>query len=403
MQETQNERYFLLALATISAIYFVGIIHEVLSPLVLFLLVLFLLYPLRDSQYGQRLLWSSVLLFAIWFTTSLSGLLMPFIISFTLAYLFEPLMHWLCKKGVPRSVAAFFITMFGIGGLALVIILVVPEVSRQIMALLALIKVLPERTLEVINTLSKWEILHRLNIDVTFMEKQISEAITSRVGDIGKLTADFATSLAQSIPKVISTIMNIIFIPILSFYFLNDFEDIQATFYKILPRTYARTVHKYIETGGTIFKQYLRGYIIIMTLEIVLYTIIFNIIGIKYPLVLAIIAGAMLFVPYIGIFISMALTALVIALGNGEGQIYLFIGLTYLIMQSMENFFLIPKIVGKKVHLNPILLFLSIVLFGYFIGFIGILIAVPVSAFLVAVFKHQVFNEPLLQAIPAKK
>ncbi|ACF12960.1 protein of unknown function UPF0118 [Chloroherpeton thalassium ATCC 35110] len=399
MLEPHNERYFLLALATLSAIYFVAVIHEALSPLVLFLLVIFLLYPLRDSEYGRRLLWSSVILFFIWFVTALSGLLSPFIISFTLAYLFDPMVNWLCKKRVPRSVAAFFITMFGIGGLALLIILVVPEVSRQIMALLGLIKILPERTLDVINALSKWEFFDRLNLDVEMMEKQLSGLVTSRVGDIGKLTADFATSLALSIPKVISTIMNIIFIPILSFYFLNDFETIRDTLYKILPNTYTQTVHRYVDVAGTIFKQYLRGYLIIMTLEIILYTIIFSLIGIKYPLVLAIIAGAMLFVPYIGIFISVSLTALVIALGNGEGQIYLFTGLTYLTIQSVENFFLIPKIVGSRVQLNPILLFLAIVLFGYFIGFVGILIAVPVSAFLVAIFRHKVFNEPFFKIV----
>ena len=131
MYDNHNERYFLLVLATISAVYFVAVIHESLSPLVLFLLVLFLLHPLRENTYGRRLLWSCIILFGIWFTTSLSGLLSPFIISFTLAYLFDPMVSWLCKKRVPRSVAAFFITMFGIGGLAVAIILVVPEFWRK--------------------------------------------------------------------------------------------------------------------------------------------------------------------------------------------------------------------------------------------------------------------------------
>ncbi len=396
MTEQTLSRYLILGLSTLAVIFFAFEIHPFLNPLILFLLLVFTLYPLRENTYAKRLLWITVIFFALWFMNMMTGLLAPFIFAFLLAYLFEPFMNWLCDKRVPRWLASIVITLIGTVGLILIVVLIVPEVSRQISALLILSKKLPDKLIEWVRALTSIELLEKLNIDLTIIETELKEIIKSKVGDVGKITASFATTVAQSIPKLISIIFNIILIPILSFYFLNDFENIKSSFYKVVPKIYMTSIHKYLELAGSIFRQYLRGYLIIMTIEILLYIGIFTLIGLKYPLVLGIVAGAMLFVPYIGIFISISLTLIVILIGSPSyGQPILFSAIAYTVMQSLENFIFIPKIVGERVNLNPILIFLSIILFSYFIGFMGILIAIPVTAFIVAVYKHELFGEPL--------
>ncbi len=396
MKDQNISTYFILGLSTVAVIFFAFEIYAFLNPLILLGLLIFALYPLRENIYANRLLWVTAILFVIWFINMLTGILAPFIFAFLLAYLFEPLMNWLCDKRFPRWLASLLITLFGLVVLVFTILLIVPEVSRQISALLILSKQFPDKLIEWVRSLYSIELLQKFNINVYLIEAELKEIIKSKVGDVGKLTAEFATTIAQSIPKLISILFNIVLVPILSFYFLNDFESIKKAFYKTVPKIYLSSVHKYLELAGSIFRQYLRGYLIIMTIEIICYISIFSLIGLKYPLVLGIVAGAMLFVPYIGIFISIALTTVVILIGSPSyAQPILFSAITYTVMQSLENFILIPKIVGERVNLNPILIFLSIILFSYFIGFMGILIAIPVTAFLVAIYKHEVFSEPL--------
>lgn len=72
---------------------------------------------------------------------------------------------------------------------------------------------------------------------------------------------------------------------------------------------------------------------------------------------------------------------------------FVWAGLTYLSIQALEILFMVPKIVGGKVQLNPIILFLSIFTFGYFFGIGGILISIPVSAFIIALIREKLYQE----------
>lgn len=393
MQEKTNSISFLLTLSTIAVLFFAYSIREILSPLFTFLLILFLVYPLRENIYANRLLWITAILFGIWFISTLSGLLSPFIIGFVLAYLFEPFMTTLCRWKLPRPAAALLITLFGVGGLVLTIVLIAPEVSNQMVALFSVAETIPVKLQAFNDQLPRLKIFTWLQVDFIEIQKELMLLITKRIGDIGTLTANIATTIAESIPKLISLITNIILIPFLSFYFLNDFEVIQKTFNKLLPSSYAPAIHKHVALASGIFRQYLRGYLIIMVIDIILYTLILSLIGINYSLVLGIISGLMLFIPYIGIIIAVTLAGIITILGDNAGQNLLLVGITYAVVHSLENFVMIPKIVGSKVKLNPILVFLSIFLFGYFFGLIGILISIPVSAYLVAVLTEKFLNE----------
>lgn len=394
MQEKSESTYFILTLSTIAVLFFAYSVHDILSPLLTFLLIIFLVYPFRENQYANRLLWITSILFGVWFVSTLSGLLAPFIIGFILAYLFEPLMTRLCKWKMPRSVAALLITLFGVGGLVLTIILIAPEVSNQIVALFSVAETLPVKVQEFNKQLPQLKVLTWLQIDLVQIQKELALLITKRIGDIGTITANIVTTIAESIPRLISLLTSIILIPFLSYYFLNDFEVIEKNFKRMLPANYAVAVDRHLKLASGIFRQYLRGYLIIMLIDIVLYTLIFSIIGIKYSLVLGIISGLMIFIPYIGIIIAVSMASLITILGDNAGQNLLWVGITYAGIHSLENFVMIPKIVGSKVKLNPILVFLSIFLFGYFFGLIGILFSIPVSAYLVAVLTEKFLNEP---------
>ncbi len=386
-------QYFLLALSSLAVLYFAVEVRIVLSPLLMLIVVVFLLYPIRDNFYANRLLWITAVLFVVWFAKVLSGLLAPFIIGFVLAYLFEPLVERLVKWRLSRSTAALLITLFGVGGLILAVVFITPLISDQISALTRALAMLPAQTETLFNDIMTSPLAQQLGLDLRAAEQSLLEWLRSRTTDIGSITAEALGAVAGSIPQLLSALIDIILVPFLSYYFLTDFPIIQSTVQDLVPRTYRDTFREYAILGSDIVRQYLRGQLIVMLILIALYSISFSFIGLRYSLLVGIVYGVMSFIPYIGGIVAFAVSAIVALFGENVPTTLFLIALIYAAGHLVENFILVPKIIGEKVKLNPIVLFLAIFLFGYFFGFLGVLLAVPLSAFLIAAFRKR-FLEP---------
>lgn len=391
----QPASYTLLAALTGAAALWLGYeVHTALSPILIYCIAVFLIQPLRKNPYVDRLFWGLTLMFGIWAFTELSGLLTPFIIALVLAFLFEPLMNILVSWKIPRLLSALIITFFGVGGIALVIILLTPEISRQVTAFAELVPFIPEYLQRFVDWVFSFEIFSWLALDVENFKQQIIASINLQFSNMGLLASNFTQTLLKSIPKVVTAITTIILLPFLTFWFLNDFNRFADAVSDAIRQHAPTDIRKYVPMAGEIFNQYIRGQLIVMLIEMTLYSTAFSIIGINYALLLGILSGMALWIPYIGITTAIALTSLVVSLGGNPGEQFLWAGLTYLSIQALEILFMVPKIVGGKVRLNPIVLFLSIFTFGYFFGISGILVAIPASAFLVALIREKLSDTP---------
>jgi len=394
MQHQPASYTLLAALTGVAALWLGYEVHTALSPILIYIIAVFLIQPLRKNPYIDRLFWGLTLMFGIWAFTELSGLLTPFIIALVLAFLFEPLMNMLVNWRIPRLLSALIITFFGVGGIALVIMLLTPEISRQVTAFAELVPFIPEYLQRFVDWIFSFEIFSWLALDVENFKQQIITSINLQLSNMGLLASNFTQTLLKSIPKVVTAITTIILLPFLTFWFLNDFNRFSDTVSETLRQRAPTDIRKYVPMAGEIFNQYIRGQLIVMLIEMTLYSTIFSIIGINYALLLGILSGMALWIPYIGITTAITLTSLVISLSGNPGEQFLWAGLTYLSIQALEILFMVPKIVGGKVRLNPIVLFLSIFTFGYFFGISGILIAIPASAFLVALIREKLSDTP---------
>jgi len=393
MRETDSNQNVPITIVAIGALFLAFEIRSVLSPLLIFIILLFIAQPLRLNPLVNRLFWGINLLFGIWIFSELSGLLAPFMIALLLAYLFEPLMNFLLKHKIPRVLSALLITFFGVGGIALLIVLLLPEITSQVSAFAGIIPLIPEYVQSSINWVFGFELFSWFTIDIESIRNNINTLLNKQFEDIGSLATNFTQTVLKSIPKVISAITTVLLLPFLTFWFLNDFDKFSGALRTLLNKRPDSLVHKYILMARDIFNQYVRGLIIVMVIEMVLYSTAFSIIGLNYPLLLGMISGSALWLPYIGISTAILLTSLVIALGSNPGEQFFWAGLTYISIQALELLFMVPKIVGGKVHLNPIILFLSIILFGYFFGIPGIFVSIPVSAFIVAVIREKLYTD----------
>jgi predicted PurR-regulated permease PerM len=276
-----------------------------------------------------------------------------------------------------------------VGSIFLAIFLTIPLITAQSQALADALADFPEQFNSIFDSLEQLPLVKQYDIDVSALRKSIVSFFQVKGNGLGNLLTDILSKAAQSVPTLISTLVNIILIPVLVFYFLSDFPTIKQTLVNLIPREYFPTASEYFGLAGAILRQYLRGQVIIMFILIAIYSSLFFLIGLSYSLLLGIVYGVMAFVPYIGGIIALTLSVIVALFGEAVGRTIILILIIYAVVHAVENFFLVPKIIGERVKLNPIVLFLAIFLFGYFFGFFGVLSAVPLSAFLVEILNKQ--------------
>lgn len=383
-------QYFLLSLASLLVIFFAYEVREVLSPLLIFILAVFLLYPISDNFYANRLVWICVILFTAWFAKTLSGLLAPFIIGFVLAYLFEPLIGLLMRihHRITRSLAALIITLFGVGSVILTVIFITPLITAQLSSLSNTLADLPAQAEALIQELMEHPIATQIGLNSKEVQEAVAEWLRNRSDDIGSFSANAVSAIASSFPQLLSAMIDIVLIPFLAYYFLSDLPEIKNTIRQLVPLQYRQAAQEYATLGSEIVRQYLRGQLIVVFILIAFYSVAFSLIKLRYSFLIGIIYGVMAFVPYIGGIIAFLSSVLVAVFGENIAQTILLIAVIYAAGHALENFVLAPKIIGERVKLNPIVLFLAIFLFGYFFGFFGVLLAVPLSAFLVEVLRR---------------
>lgn len=402
MQNPSNTAVFVMALGTLAALIFAYSVSSVLSPLLLFGLTLFVLLPLRDTYYVNRLLWIIAALFLIWFYTTLSAQLLPFILAFVLAYLFEPLMDVLARYRVSRTLSALLITLVGVGSIGLVLGLTVPVIIAQVGGLVGQAQNAREELASLIDNLASLQFLESLGFDTTTLRESISNVVPDVLSNVGQTAGEVVGSLLSSIPALLSTATTIILVPFLSFFFLQEFPSIKQTVKRLIPPSQRNKVQETSVLVGGVVQSYLRGTLINSIILTVIYSVCLYFIGVKYPLLLGFISGIASFVPYVGLIVSVAVTLVVTLFGDLIGQRIFFVAIMYVAVKIFEDFFLVPNIIGKQVGLNPIVLILSITLFGHFFGLLGIIVAVPISAVLVTLFTRRFLDEPPLPSDAAQ-
>jgi len=356
-------------------------IHEILSPFLALGAILFILFPLRRYLLARNIMWLSIVLFALWFLNAISTLLAPFVVSLVFAYMLNPIVDLFQRWRVPRWVTSLVLILLFITSITLVLFFVLPVALTQFEGVLdTLSKVMNDYR----NTI--WDsqlikILERYGISVNELRNTFSNQLTPRFEDILKTLLRALSSLMSSISGFITQIFYIILVPFLTFYFLTDFPKISHRFLMLFPRRTRDQVEDYMKRADDLIGHYLRGALTVAFLQGIIVAVLFSFVGIKYALLLGLLACVFDLVPYFGLFAIMALSAVIALFSEPPVLTKLSIAVVSIaVLHMTEVTFLSPKIIGSKVGLHPLLIILSLLIFMYFLGFVGLLIAVPTTA-----------------------
>jgi len=341
-----------------------------------------LLWPLRRQKAARALLVSGGVLLLLWTIDKLSRILVPFAGVYLLAYLLNPLVRRLRERvRIPRWASSLLITGAVVGAFALIILILAPNVAGQI-------EVLSDRLVKGVDGLRSWlaasSLLDTLASTGLIDKQDALQQLQRLVQQQARRLPGAVENVASSLGSVLGIVTLVALVPVLLFYTLRDYPDIQESLTELFPTAGGR--RDYLVQAGSIVGQYLRGQLMISSIAAFNVSLLLFLFDVPFWLLIGLTAGLLNFIPQLGAIITMIVGGLLAFILGG--WIKAAVTLLVLFGQSfLEQSVLTPNILSYQVGLHPLLVLFSLLTFGTFLGIFGLLIAVPLTAILITAYR----------------
>ncbi len=352
------------------------------------------------ARFLRRLQWALVAFAVLWLIALLGPILTPFVLAALLGWLGDPLVDRLERAGRSRPVAVTLVFVLMVMLLVLVVLILVPMVERQVVTL---IDALPQYRDWFMQTALPW-VEARTGIEITtWLDPQrLFELVRSHWAQAGGVATTLFGYLSSSGFAFLAWIANVVLLPILTFYFLRDWDLLVERVAAMIPRDHIGTVTRLARESDDVLGGFLRGQFIVMLALGAIYAIGLSLAGLNLGLLIGMIAGLISFVPYLGAATGIVLAVLA-ALVQSQGfdlKLLLLVGTVFTVGQLIESYILTPRIVGDRIGLHPVAVIFAIMAGGQLFGFVGMLIALPVAAVgnVLLRFAHERYTQSRLYA-----
>lgn len=297
----------------------------------------------------------------------------PLFIGFVIAWLFNPLVNKMTKKGLSRILASLIVYVVFILFLILFFRIFIPIIYNELNELISTIPGIINKITNFVN-----EIFAKIDIeelDIVSIKNNILDAINSYGNDI---TSNLPTNIVNVMGKFVSALGSILFGLIIGLYMLFDFDNVTVLFLKLIPKKHQMEIAKLLEDIGTEVRKTVNGTLLIACMLFVCDTIGFSIIGLKSELVFGLFCGITDLIPYIGPYIG---TAVVTIVGLTQSPLIgLGVFIIAVIVQLIESYVLQPVVMSRATNLHPVTIICGLLIFGYFFGIIGMILATPIMS-----------------------
>jgi len=362
--------------------------REFLNPPLIAIAATILLWPLRRYRSVRALLLSGGFLLLFWLLSQLRVVLIPFVVAYLLAYLSNPLVDLLERRlHVPRWVSALTVTVLVVGALAAILLLLIPTIVGQLVELI-------RQMLNSVGELRRWlyenPLLDRLEevlpIDRQALIQQFTTFLQQQLNALTQSLPDALATVAQSIGSLLGALTVLAILPMLIFYTLKDYPKLRDALISLFPKHNGR--RDYLMYAGTVVGNYLRGQLLISLIAAFNVSVALLIFDVPFGLLIGLLAGVLNLIPNLGAVLT-NIIALLIALLFGDPPLLDAVIVTGVLLGQglLEASVLSPHILSHQVGLHPVLILLSLFVFGYFLGAFGLLIAVPTTAILVGFYQ----------------
>ncbi len=320
---------------------------------------------------------AAVFLVLLW---ALGNVILPFLVGGAIAYFLDPLADRLQRMGLSRTAATAVISVVALVGFVVLALLIVPLLFRQ---LGDLVNAAPT-------------ILNRLQTFLTTRFPSMLDdqsVVRETLAGIGKTIqskgGELASGLLSSALSVINAVVFIVVVPVVAFYLLLDWDNMVGRLDQLLPREHRDTIRQLGRDIDRVLAGFVRGQVSVCLILGTFYAVALMLVGLKFGLLIGLFAGLISFIPFVG-----SIVGFVLSVGVALVQFWpdwIWIAATAAVFglgQFLENYVLQPRLIGQNVGLHPVWVMFALFAGGALFGFVGVLLALPVTAVLAVLLRH---------------
>lgn len=329
------------------------------------------------TPLGKRWLFWLVFAVALFvFLFLIRSILLPFVLGVFTAYFLDPAADRLERMGLARGISTLLITVAFFMAVVLVSITVIPIITTQ---LAGLITAIPGYVADFERQYAD-QLSERLGGLKLIDMNQVRDTTSNISGVLIKLIGNFLTGILHSGMAVVHVLSLVLITPIVAFYLLRDWDRITARLDGYLPRNEADTIREQLAIIDRTLAGFLRGQLNVCLILGTFYAVGLSLVGLKFGILIGLATGFLVIFPYVGLMLGM-LTGLSVAFFQFDTiqPVFTVFGV-FVLGQIMEGYFITPKLVGEKVGLHPVWIIFGMLSGAALFGFVGILLAVPVTA-----------------------
>lgn len=330
--------------------------HVNRKNIVLFFLIVFILF---------------LLYFIYTIRTPLLDVMKPVFIALLISYIFNPVVDFLEEKRLSRAAAILIIYSILITVLIIILVFFIPKLMHSIRELIQTIPDYFERYVILFNELI-------IRYKHSGIPEPAREILDSYMNNSKQIIINTLQSFVRYVPGIFSLIIDTILGAVIAFYIMKDIELFKKTVLSLIPKNCREWFAGFAMDIDTILSGFIRGQLLIAAILSILTAAGLWMIGVKYAMLLGIIAGLMDVIPYFGPILS-AVPAIIIALIEKPVNV-VWVILLYFLIQQIEGSILSPRIIGSRVGLHPAITIVVVLIAAKFFGLLGMLLAVPIAA-----------------------
>ncbi len=294
-------------------------------------------------------------------------ILLPFVIAGFITYLLHPIVEKLHDKGLYRGLAIFLIYFIFFGGIGFSLYKGIPAFIGQLKDLSASAPVFAEQYRSWIDT---------LQLHTRAWPDGLQDRINDGIDGFEKKLDSLLTIIVNVLMNFLNSALILMIIPFIAFYMLKDYQLIKRAVWYITPKKWRRKGTLFLKDVDESLGSYIRGQLLVCVIIGSISALLFWIFKLKYPLLLGLICGVTNVIPYFGPIIG-AVPAVIIAAATSVKLVIITLVIVFG-LQFLEGNILSPYIVGKSLHMHPLLIMIALTAGGEIGGLIGLILAVPV-------------------------
>ncbi|MEO8740270.1 MAG: AI-2E family transporter [Casimicrobiaceae bacterium] len=314
----------------------------------------------------------------------LGPILTPFMIGLMFAYLGNPVVNWFQRRRTSRTIGTLLVMAVMFLLLLILALVLWPLIHAEATQLY---RRLPQLVGMAYAQFGPW-LSENFGIELEFDLASVKQMVADNVAGAEAMSLKVLSGLKAGGTLVLGILINLVLIPVVTFYLLRDWNSIVLRVGDLMPRRWLPKVSIVAKEIDAVLAEFVRGQVSVMVVLAVYYAIGLWLVGLQFAVPIGVLTGLLVFIPYVGFGLGLIL-GIVAALLQWHGLPgFAAVMAVYGIGQLLEGYVLIPWLVGDRIGLHPLAVIFALLAFGHLFGFAGVLIALPASAALLVGLRH---------------